>query len=85
MENAASSWARRLTLRKSMHDAWLHRPGLPYPWPDSLRVSWKDDVYTFTLVVNHYMVSGDHCFAANASAVFDAYAVQLAGGDVPTR
>jgi hypothetical protein len=82
MESAQGRWDGRLVLRSSMHDALLTRPNASYPFADFLTVSWSDETFTFRLFLRGELVSGDHCHATRSADVLDAFAVQLAGGDL---
>jgi hypothetical protein len=73
-------WRDRVVARTSMHDLLFTRPDDRRPFSYTVRVSWADDVYTFTLT-NEVGVGADKCRESNAPDVLAAFLCQLVGGE----
>jgi len=81
LDSARGRWEGRVVPRTSMHDLLFTVPGYPYPFEDSVRVAWSDDVFTFTLIVSSALQSADRARAGSAPAVLDSFLLQLVGGE----
>lgn len=76
------SWHSRVVPRTSMHDLLFTPPAdLRYPFGQSVRVSWSDEVYTMELRNEVDVVTGDKCREPNAPLVLAALLSQLVGGE----
>lgn len=65
-----------------MHDLLFTVPGEDYPFTESVRVSWTDEVFEFTLYVEHGKVAAaDRCHERNAPMVLESFLVQLVGDE----
>ena len=64
-----------------MHSLLFTIPGQPYPFDQSVLVSWTDDVFEFQLVGGGVVQAADRCHEATAPAVLDAFLAQLVGGE----
>lgn len=81
LADAQPRWGGRVVPRTSMHDLLFTVPGYPYPFEDSVRVTWADGVFTFSLVEGGAVRTADHCHSENAPRVLDAFLAQLVGGE----
>jgi hypothetical protein len=84
LDHGRDKWGHVVAARSSMHDLLFTRQGDDYPFQRTVRVSWRDGVYTFELAVPAGQVSADRCFAPKASIVLDSFLYQLAGDAEPT-
>lgn len=81
LEQARDRWRGRVVPRTSMHSLLFTIPGQPYPFDQSVLVSWTDDVFEFQLVGGGVVQAADRCHEATAPAVLDAFLAQLVGGE----
>ena len=81
LRRSAERWEGRVDARSSMHDLLFARPGSVYPFGQSVRVAWRDGVYEFRLETRVGLVTADRCHEPNSDAAFDAFLVQLIGGE----
>lgn len=88
LDAAAERWESVLLAHTSMHDIVFTRPEDEWPWPEEVRVTWRDGVFEFQLRRAVGLVTADRCREANARAVLDAFLLQLQGDigtDIPTH
>jgi hypothetical protein len=62
-----------------MSDLLFTRVGEEFPWSQVVRVAAEGDVFRFELRRRDLLVTADRATLANASAVLDAFLLQLAG------
>jgi hypothetical protein len=85
LESARAEWeGTPVVPRTSMHDLLFTNVGDAYPWAVSVRVSWSDGVFEFSLVRGGLLVTADRCRAENSIAVLGAFLCQLLA-DVATE
>lgn len=84
LDQARDRWASVVVARTSMHSLLFTMPEDAYPFDLTVLVSWRADVYEFTLAGSlKPLVTADRCFAVKAPAVLDAFLYQLAGAAAP--
>lgn len=76
-----AGWHGRVVARTSMHDLLFTRPADRYPFPSAVRVSWSDDVYSFSLTNEVGVVAADKSHEPNAPSVLAAFLCQLVEGE----
>lgn len=76
-----AGWRGRVVARTSMHDLLFTRPADRYPFPSTVRVSWAEDVYSFSLTNEVGVVAADKSHEPNARSVLAAFLCQLVGGE----
>jgi len=79
IRRAAPIWEGRAVARGLMHDVLFTVPGDRYPFTDTVRLRWVEDVYELVLAHEGLVVTADRCFEPNADAVLASFLVQLVG------
>lgn len=77
LAGAGERWESTVDAHSSMHDLVFTRPGDVYPWPEVVRVSWREGVFDFRLERNSILVTADRCRDDRAREVLDAFLIQL--------
>lgn len=61
-----------------MHDLLFTLPGDQFPFHEAVRVSWREGVFEFSLLVERgKLLTADRCFEPTADQVLEAFLMQL--------